>query len=411
MKKMNKTRLKKYAHLIAVCGANVQKGQEVLINAELDQPEFVKMVVDECYKAGASKVSVDWSYQPLTKSNTRYCSSKVLSTLEKWQLEKWEHQAEVLPCKIYLISEDPDGLNGINQKKYSAAMAARSKLIKPYRNRMENKYQWCIAAVPGKEWAKKVFPGERTSVAVEKLWEAILSTSRVNDDPIEAWNKHNADLAKRCEYMNGLGIEELIYKSESGTDFRVGLLLNATFMAGGEETLGRGVFFNPNIPTEEVFTSPRRGDADGIVYSSKPLSYGGQLIDNFWIRFEGGRAVDCGAEKNAEMLRELIAMDEGAAYLGECALVPFSSPINETGLLFYNTLFDENAVCHLALGRGFTNVLVDYEKYTEKEAHDMGINDSIVHEDFMIGTADLSITARCRDGKTVAIFENGEWAF
>ena len=411
MKKMNKTRLKKYAHLIAVCGANVQKGQEVLINAELDQPEFVKMVVDECYKAGASKVSVDWSYQPLTKSNTRYCSSKVLSTLEEWQLEKWEHQAEVLPCKIYLISEDPDGLNGINQKKYSAAMAARSKLIKPYRNRMENKYQWCIAAVPGKEWAKKVFPGERTSVAVEKLWEAILSTSRVNDDPIEAWNKHNADLAKRCEYMNGLGIEELIYKSESGTDFRVGLLLNATFMAGGEETLGRGVFFNPNIPTEEVFTSPRRGDADGIVYSSKPLSYGGQLIDNFWIRFEGGRAVDCGAEKNAEMLRELIAMDEGAAYLGECALVPFSSPINETGLLFYNTLFDENAVCHLALGRGFTNVLVDYEKYTEKEAHDMGINDSIVHEDFMIGTADLSITARCRDGKTVAIFENGEWAF
>ena len=411
MKKMNKTRLKKYAHLIAVCGANVQKGQEVLITAELDQPEFVKMVVDECYKAGASKVSVDWSYQPLTKSNVRYCSSKVLSTLEKWQLEKWEHQAEALPCKIYLMSEDPDGLNGINQKKYSAAMAARSKLIKPYRNRMENKYQWCIAAVPGKEWAKKVFPGERTSVAVEKLWEAILSTSRVNDDPIEAWNKHNADLAKRCEYMNGLGIEELIYKSESGTDFRVGLLLNATFMAGGEETLGRGVFFNPNIPTEEVFTSPRRGDADGIVYSSKPLSYGGQLIDNFWIRFEGGRAVDCGAEKNAEMLRELIAMDEGAAYLGECALVPFSSPINETGLLFYNTLFDENAVCHLALGRGFTNVLVDYEKYTEKEAHDMGINDSIVHEDFMIGTADLSITARCRDGKTVAIFENGEWAF
>ena len=408
---MNKTRLKKYAHLIAVCGANVQKGQEVLITAELDQPEFVKMVVDECYKAGASKVSVDWSYQPLTKSNVRYCSSKVLSTLEKWQLEKWEHQAEALPCKIYLMSEDPDGLNGINQKKYSAAMAARSKLIKPYRNRMENKYQWCIAAVPGKEWAKKVFPGERTSVAVEKLWEAILSTSRVNEDPIEAWNRHNSDLATRCEYLNGLGIEELRYKSASGTDFRVGLLPNATFMAGGEKTLGRGVFFNPNIPTEEVFTSPRRGDADGIVYSSKPLSYGGQLIDNFWIRFENGRAVDCGAEKNAEMLRELIAMDEGAAYLGECALVPFSSPINRTGLLFYNTLFDENAVCHLALGRGFTNVLVDYDKYTEKEAHDMGINDSIVHEDFMIGTADLSIIARCKGGKDVTIFENGEWAF
>ena len=182
-------------------------------------------------------------------------------------------------------------------------------------------------------------------------------------------------------------------------------------MAGGEETLGRGVYFNPNIPTEEVFTSPRKGDADGIVYSSKPLSYGGQLIDNFWIRFEGGKAVDCGAEKNEGMLRELIAMDEGAAYLGECALVPFSSPINQSGLLFYNTLFDENAVCHLALGRGFTNVLADYDKYTEKEAHDMGINDSIVHEDFMIGTKDLSITATCKGGKTVAIFKDGEWAF
>ena len=408
---MNKTRLRKYANLIAVCGANVQKGQEVIIQAELDQPEFVKMVVDECYKAGAAKVSVDWSYQPLTKSNVRYCSEKVLSTLEKWQLEKWEHQATVLPCKIYLMSEDPDGLNGMNQKKYMKSMAARVKVIKPFRDRMDNKYQWCIAAVPGKAWAKKVFPGERTSVAVEKLWEAILSTSRVDEDPIAAWDKHNADLAARCKYLNGLGIKELKYKSENGTDFRVGLLPDAIFMAGGEETLGRGVYFNPNIPTEEVFTSPRRGDADGIVYSTKPLSYGGQLIDEFWIRFEGGRAVDCGAKKNEAMLRELIAMDEGAAYLGECALVPFSSPINKTGLLFYNTLFDENAVCHLALGRGFTNVLVDYDKYTEKEAHEKGINDSVVHEDFMIGSADLSIVAVCADGKEIQIFRDGEWAF
>ena len=408
---MNKTRLRKYANLIAVCGANVQKGQEVIIQAELDQPEFVKMVVDECYKAGAAKVSVDWSYQPLTKSNVRYCSEKVLSTLEKWQLEKWEHQATVLPCKIYLMSEDPDGLNGMNQKKYMKSMAARVKVIKPFRDRMDNKYQWCIAAVPGKAWAKKVFPGERTGVAVEKLWEAILTTSRVDDDPIAAWDRHNSDLAARCEYLNGLKIKELRYKSSNGTDLRVGLLPDALFMAGGEETLGRGVYFNPNIPTEEVFTSPRRGDADGIVYSTKPLSYGGQLIDGFWIKFEGGRAVDCGAEKNEAMLRELIAMDEGAAYLGECALVPFSSPINATGLLFYNTLFDENAVCHLALGRGFTNVLVDYDKYTEKEAHERGINDSVVHEDFMIGSADLSIVAICDGGKEVQIFENGEWAF
>ena len=408
---MNKTRLKKYANLIARCGVNVQKGQEVVVNAGLDQPEFVKMVVDECYKAGAKKVSVEWSYQPLTKLNVRYCTEKVLGTVEKWQIEKLEHRAEVLPCMIHLISEDPDGLAGINQKKMAKSMAARAKIIKPIRTKMENKYQWCIAAVPGKEWAKKVFPGEKASVAVEKLWEAILSTSRVNDDPIEAWRKHNEDLASRCKFMNALGIKELKYKSASGTDFRVGLLPNAIFMAGGEETLGSNIYYNPNIPSEELFTSPRKGDADGIVYSSRPLSYGGQLIDKFWIRFEGGKAVEVGAEKNEELLRELIGMDEGAAYLGECALVPYNSPIRESGLLFYNTLFDENAACHLALGRGFTNVIKGYENYTEKELHDMGINDSFVHEDFMIGTEDMSIVAVCGDGREVKIFENGNWAF
>ena len=408
---MTKTRLKKYANLIARCGVNVQKGQEVVINAGLDQPEFVKMVVDECYKAGAKNVSVEWSYQPLTKSHVRYCSDKVLATIEKWQVEKLEHRAEVLPCMIHLISDDPDGLAGINQKKMAKSMAARAKVIKPIRMKMENKYQWCIAAVPGKEWARKVFPGERTSVAVEKLWEAILSTSRVTDDPIKAWNEHNANLAAKCEYMNSLGIKELKYKASNGTDFRVGLLPNAIFMAGGEETLGRGVYYNPNIPSEELFTSPRKGDADGIVYSSRPLSYGGELIDNFWVRFEGGKAVEVGAEKNENLLREMISMDEGAAYLGEVALVPYSSPIRESGLLFYNTLFDENAACHLALGRGFTNVIKDYENYTEKELHEMGINDSFMHEDFMIGTKDLSITAICEDGKEIAIFKDGEWAF
>lgn len=408
---MNKTRLKKYANLIAKCGVNVQKGQEVVVNAGLDQPEFVKMVVEECYKAGAKRVSVEWSYQPLTKLNVRYCTEKVLSTMEKWQIEKLEHRAEVLPCMIHLISEDPDGLAGINQKKMAKSMAARAKIIKPIRTKMENKYQWCIAAVPGKEWAKKVFPGEKVSVAVEKLWEAILSTSRVNDDPIEAWRQHNEDLAARCKFMNALGIKELKYKSASGTDFRVGLLPNAIFMAGGEETLGSNIYYNPNIPSEELFTSPRRGDADGIVYSSRPLSYGGQLIDKFWIKFEGGKVVDLGAEKNADLLRELVGMDEGAAYLGECALVPYNSPIRESGLLFYNTLFDENAACHLALGRGFTNVIKGYENHTEAELHAMGINDSIVHEDFMIGTEDMSIVAVCGDGREVKIFENGNWAF
>ena len=408
---MNKTRLKKYANLIARCGVNVQKGQEVMISAQLDQPEFVKMVVDECYKAGAKKVSVDWIYEPLTRSHVRYCSAKVLGEMEEWQLKKWEHQAEVLPCKIYLISEDPDALEGINQAKYAKAMAAKSKLIKPIRNRMENKYQWCIAAVPGKAWAKKIFPNERASVAIEKLWEAILSTSRVDDDPIAAWAAHNDDLAKRCEYLNSLGIRELKYKASNGTDLVVGLIPEALFCGGGENAQGSGIYFNPNIPSEEVFTSPMKGKAEGIVYSSRPLCCNGALIDNFWIKFEGGKAVDVGAEKNEAVLRELIKMDENAAYLGECALVPYSSPIRESGLLFYNTLFDENAACHLALGRGFSNLLRGYENMSEDEMREAGINDSIVHEDFMIGTADMSIVAVCADGKEVQIFKDGEWAF
>lgn len=409
---MEKTRLQKYAHLIAKCGVNVQKGQDVLIAAELDQPEFVAMLVEECYKLGAAKVYVDWSYQPIVKYDVEYCEGERLGSLLDWQIKKWEYQRDTLPCKIYLMSEDPDGLAGVDQKKYSEALAKRSILIKPIRNQMENKYQWCIAAVPGKEWARKVFPdAQNDESAVELLWSAILDTSRVNGDPIEAWRLHNEDLKKRYDYLNALGITELHFNAANGTDLKVGLIDGGIFLGGGEETLGRGVYFNPNIPSEEIFTSPMRGKAEGIVYSSKPLSYEGQLIDNFFIRFEGGRAVEVGAEKNVELLRELIAMDEGAAYLGECALVPYSSPIRESGLLFYNTLFDENAACHLALGRGFTNLIRDYEKHDEKWAHEMGINDSIVHEDFMIGTKDMSITATTKDGRTVKIFDGGEWAF
>ncbi|MBR7116927.1 MAG: aminopeptidase [Clostridia bacterium] len=408
---MKKTRLRKYAELIAKVGVNVKKGQEVIVQAELDQPEFVKMVVDECYKLGAKKVSVDWSYQPLTRSHVRYCSAEVLGSLEDWQLAKWERQTEVIPCKIYLMSEDPDGLDGINMKKYATAMAKRGKLIKPIRQKMENKYQWCIAAVPGAAWAKKVFPELRVNQAIEKLWEAILDTSRVNDDPIGAWDEHNKDLAKRCEYLNSLGLTKLVYKASNGTDLTVGLSPEIIFAGGGENALGSGIYFNPNIPSEEIFTSPIKGEAEGIVYSSKPLAYNGALIENFSMRFEGGKVVEVKAEKNEDVLRELIAMDEGAPYLGECAFVPYTSPIRESGILFYNTLFDENASCHLAIGRGFTNLYRGYEDMTEEEIHAKGINDSIVHEDFMIGTADMSITGITADGKEFKIFERGEWAF
>ena len=407
---MNKTRLKKYAELIAKCGVNVKRGQEVMISAQIDQPEFVNMLAVECYKAGAKKVTVDFGYDKLSRTNIKYRSEKTLSSLDSWELARWEHQAEVLPCKIFLTSEDPDGLCGIDQKKYAKSMAARAKLIKPIRAKMENKYQWCIAAVPGKAWAKKLFPKERVSRAVEMLWEAILTASRVDDNPLLAWKKHNENLLSKCNYLNSLGLTELHYTAKNGTDLKVGLIPDVLFMGGGENALGSGIYFNPNIPSEEVFTSPMKGKAEGVVYSSLPLSYQGQLIENFYMRFKDGKVVEHGAEKNDSLLTEMLSVDEGAAYLGECALVPFSSPINKTGILFYNTLFDENAVCHFAVGRGFTNLLKDYENLGEDEAHARGINDSISHVDFMIGTADLSIVGTAKDGTKVQIFKDGEWA-
>ncbi len=407
---MKKTVLRKYASLIANVGARVKKGQEVMIYAELDQPEFVKMLTEECYKAGAKRVDIEWSYQPLTKTHVRYRSVRTLSEMLDWEVEKLKRRVKVLPVMIYLLSEDPDGLNGMNQQKYSKGTQARYKIIKPFRDEMENKYQWCIAAVPGVEWAKKVFPGCRKSEAVEKLWEAILTTSRCTGDPVEEWNRHNENLKSKCDYLNSLDIESLHYKSSNGTDFTVGLIDGSEFAGGGEYTLS-GNYFNPNIPSEEVFISPERGKAEGVVYSVMPLSYRGELIENFSIRFENGKAVEVHAEKNEDLLKELINMDEGAAYLGECALVPFDSPIRNSGILFYNTLFDENAACHLALGEGFSQCIKGNENMTLEECRAKGINKSMIHEDFMIGAEDLDITAVTRDGREVPVFRNGNWAF
>lgn len=407
---MKKTVLRKYAKLIATKGVNLKKGDTAVIRADLDQPEFIKMLVEECYRAGAAKVEVEWGYAPLTKIHVRNRSVKTLSTVEDWEVAKLNHRAKTLPAMIYILSEDPDGQKGMNQEKNAKSISARMKVIKPIRDGMENKYKWCIAAVPGKAWAKKMFPGEPAGRAMEKLWEAILYTSRVDDDPVAAWDAHNADLKNRCDTLNSMNLVSLEYKSANGTDLKVGLIANALFLGGGEYTLG-GEYFNPNIPTEEVFVSPKAGDAEGIVYSSKPLSYQGEVIDNFFIRFEGGKAVEWGAEKGAALLEKLITMDEGAAKLGECALVPQKSPICQSGLTFYNTLFDENAACHLALGMGFSNCIKDYDKYTLEECREMGINNSFVHEDFMIGTDDLSVVGVTKDGKRIQIFKDGNWAF
>ena len=407
---MKKSVLRSYAKLIVTCGVNVQKGQEVLVYADLDQPEFVQMVVEEAYRAKAKEVTVLWDYQPLQKIHVRHQSVKTLGEVKEWQKARQQHYCDALPCRIILISEDPDGLKGVNMTKMAKANQLSYPILKPYYDQRENKQQWCIAAVPGVAWAKKVFPGLPKGKAVEKLWEAILYTSRVTDDPVQAWAEHNADLKARCDYLNSLGIESLHYTADNGTDLTVGLIGESCFRGGGDTSL-QGIYFNPNIPTEECFISPMRGQAEGIVYATKPLSYQGQLIENFHIRFENGKAVEAHAEKGEELLNTLISMDEGAAYLGECALVPQASPIAQSGLLFYNTLFDENAACHLALGAGFADTIRNFQDKTLEECRQLGINESMVHEDFMIGCDTMNIDATCADGKVVRIFENGNWAF
>lgn len=407
---MDNNVLRKYANLIAKVGANVQAGQEVIVRSSVEHPEFTAMVVEECYKLGAKEVTVDWSFTPISKLHYEHRTLETLSEVQDWEIERMKHRIKTLPVLIALNSADPDGMKGIDQEKVAKSRMATAKITKPYSDQMADKYQWVIAAVPGKNWAKKIFPSETEEVAMQKLWDAILYTSRVNEDPIDAWNKHNEDLAKRSEYLNSLGLKSLHYRSKNGTDLKVGLIDQGIFMGGGETSL-MGTYFNPNIPTEEVFTSPMAGEAEGIVYSTKPLSYQGELIENFWVRFEKGVVVETGGEKNAHLLQKLISMDEGAKKLGECALVPFDSPINNTGILFYNTLFDENCCCHLALGRGFNMCIKDFEKYSFAECKAMGINDSTIHVDFMIGSADLQIDGITKDGKTVAIFRNGNWAF
>ena len=407
---MKQTLLRKYARLIARIGANVQKGQDVLITCGLDQPRFIEFLVDECYKAGARKVKVEFYHQPLEKLHVRHQTVTTMAKVEEWEKARLQHYVDSLPCRIYVDSDDPDGLKGINQMKIAKAQQKSYPIVKPYYDQMENKYQWCIASVPGAAWAKKLFPGLSKGQAIEKLWEAILFTARVTDDPVAEWEKHNKDLQDRCAYLNSLGIAELHYKGDNGTDLTVGMIPEAEFKGGGDTSL-KGIFFNPNIPTEECFISPMRGKAEGIVYATKPLSYNGELIENFSVRFENGKAVEVKAEKNQALLEQMISMDEGAAYLGECALVPVNSPISESGMLFYNTLFDENAACHLALGAGFTDTIKGFENKTIEECREMGINDSMEHNDFMIGYEGLDIDAITRDGKTVPVFRQGKWAF
>lgn len=403
--------MRKYAQLAVRRGVNVKKGQGCVISAQVEQFEFAQMVAEEAYRAGAKWVEVRWRDQVLDKLKYRHETVTQLSRTEEWEKARMQHYADTLPAMIHIMSEDPDGLKGVNVEKMQRAGAARGLAFKPYEDAMDNKYQWTIVAVPSKKWAKKVFPGERTSAAVEKLWEAILNTVRVSEDndPMAEWNDHDASLKAYCRRLNELDLDYLHYKAPNGTDFKCWLIPGAQWHGGGD-TLPDGTFYDPNMPTEEVFTSPVRGRCEGTLVSTMPLSYQGNLIDKFSVTFENGKAVSCQAEQGQALLEKMLQMDEGTSMLGEFALVPVDSPISNAGILFYNTLFDENAACHVALGAGFNEVFPGFETMSTEELKARDINDSIIHVDFMVGCKELSITGYTRDGKAVKIFEQGNWA-
>lgn len=403
--------MQKYAEATVRIGVNVQQGQQVIINADIESIDFVRLVAEEAYKAGAESVRIEWSDQQLTKTDYQYRTEESLSAVPAWKEEQLKEMTEKIPCRIHILSADPDGLNGIDRKKMQAVQQNRYKITKKYSDELENKDQWTIVAIPSKAWAKKVFPDLPENQAVEKLWRAILETVRIseNNDPIEVWNRHNENFKEKCRILNEYRFEKMHYQSKNGTDFTAWLIPQALWLGGGETTLA-GIYFNPNMPTEEVFTSPMKGKAEGTLVSTKPLSYQGTLIENFSITFRDGKAVEWKAEKGLDALEKMITADEGAAMLGELALVPCGSPIDRLNILFYNTLFDENASCHVALGRGFSNTIEGFESMTKEQTDALGINDSMIHVDFMIGADDLSITGITKDGKEISVFRYGKWA-
>lgn len=407
---MEEKLLRDYARLIAREGGHVIKGDEVWINAGLEQPDFVTMVVEECYKAGAKSVTVYWHHDPASKLSYKYETVSSLAKVSPMQLAKFKYWVKKLPTVIHIISDDPDAMKGVNQNKVTKSMAKRYPKIKPYREAMDGKYKWTIAAVPGKAWAKKVFPKLKDEEAMEQLWAAILKTSRVDgNDPVQNWEEHNAFLVNQRKKLESLGLKKLIYSASNGTDFQVELVNKMSWGGGVEFAPDKGQF-NPNIPSEEVFTTPMAGKAEGTLVASKPLSYNGELIEDFSISFKDGKVCAVKARKNQALLEKMVKMDEGASMLGEVALVPFESPINQTGLLFYETLFDENACCHVALGAGFPELYPGALDMTAEKRKEIGINNSMIHVDFMIGTRDLSIVGIDKNDKKVQIFKDGTWA-
>ena len=409
---MNLTeRLEKYAELLIVKGCALKEGQELFVRSPIQVAQFTRMVVAEAYKRGAKHVTVSWSDEQISRLTYDNAPLEVFETTPAWQAELNNSMARNNAAVLTILSDDPKAMKGIDQRKVMARIVANNEACKEFYDAIDRgRCAWCIAGAASPVWACEVFPGLAEDEAMAKLWDAILDTSRVTSDPCQAWEEHKASFEERKRWLNDQHFSKLRYTAANGTDLTVGLVKTSHWEGGGQ--LGAdGTYFFPNIPTEEIFTSPDRLATNGVVYSALPLIYNGSPVEDFWVRFENGRAVECDATVGRDVLQGIIDTDEGSCYLGECALVSYDSPIRNTGVLFLETLYDENASCHLALGKGFPETLEGGYDMSSDELVEAGVNESAAHVDFMVGTKDLSITGIKEDGTEVAVFKDGNWAF
>ena len=405
-------KLEKYAKVIVEVGANVQNNQKVWINCTTDSLPLVYKITELAYKQGASDVHIKLSDDKLARMHAEYQSEETYSYIPKWAVDERNEYLDDNVVFIHILSSSPNLFSGINPKKLGKYAKNMGEAFKYYRSRiMTDANSWTIASYPSSEWAKLVFPNEKNSkIAQEKLLNEILKTVRVDKkDPVKEWKEHSEELTKRANYLNDKKYIALHYISD-GTDLTVGLPKNHIWVSAGSKNL-KGVDFIPNMPTEEVFTAADKYRINGYVSNKKPLSYQGNIIDNFKLIFKEGKVVDFEAEKGYEILKQLLETDEGAKSIGEVALVPYDSPISNSGLLYYQTLFDENASNHLALGAAYPINIENGKNMTEEELEKAHINQSIVHVDFMIGDSEMDIDGIKEDGTREPVFRKGNWAF
>ncbi len=402
--------IKKYAALAVRKGVNVKPGQELVVQSPVECAEFARLLVSEAYEAGAGHVTVIWGDDTLARMEYENVDATWFETTPSWKVEQLNSLAEAGACFIFVEGGDPEALKGIDPAKPAAASRARNTQCSVFRHGLDfNINPWCILGAPVRAWAAHVFPDACPEVAEYELWKAILHTARADgDDPESDWELHDATFDKNLRLLNSAHYDRLHYMSKNGTDFTVGLT-DKHIWEGGKSVTPEGHPFFPNIPTEEVFTSPDRNRADGIVYSAMPLVHNGSKVEDFWIKFEAGCVVDYGARVGTDTLRSIIDTDEGAKHLGEVALISKNTPIRESGILFYDTLYDENASCHLALGVGFPECYEGGYDLSQDELKERGVNQSSTHVDFMIGADDLNITGITADGREVPVFVNGQW--